>query len=163
MLNRLPHIGMREIAHKWFSSYLKKRRYADACIAEIQAWMLAHKLKLNDDKTEFVVFAPPRITKVNNVGVRIGDCDIEPNPCARNIEVYFDSSMNMNQQKTKSCKIWNYSLFCIRRIRRCLTVTATQQLVQALVLSRLDYCNSTYLIQGTNTGSHGYQGESYSL
>ena len=62
-----------------------------ACIAEIRAWMLTHRLKLNDDKTEFVVFAPPRITKVKIDGVRIGDCDIEPNPCARNIEVYFDS------------------------------------------------------------------------
>ena len=101
--------------------------------------MLAHRLKLNDDKTEFVVFAPLRITKVNIDGVRIGDCDImdiEPNPCARNIRVYFDSSMNMNmmnQQITKLCKICNYRLFSIRRIRRCLTVTATQQLVQVLV------------------------------
>ena len=49
--------------------------------------------------------------------------------------------MKMNQQITKLCKICNYWLFCIRRIRRCLTVTATQQLVQALVLSRLDHCN----------------------
>ena len=63
--------------------------------------MLTHRLKLNDDKTEFAVFAPPRITKVNIDGVRIGDCNIEPNPCARNIRVYFDSSMNMNQQITK--------------------------------------------------------------
>ena len=97
--------------------------------------MLAHRLKLNDDKTEFVVFAPPRITKVNIDGARIGD--IEPNPCARNIGVYFDSCMNMNQQITKLCKICNYWLFCTRRIRRYLTLTATQQLVQALVLFRL--------------------------
>ena len=44
-----------------------------ACIAKIRAWMLAHRLELNDDKTEFVVFAPPRITKVNIGGDRIGD------------------------------------------------------------------------------------------
>ena len=87
-----------------------------ACIAEIRA-----RLKLNDDKTEFVVFAPPRITKVNIDGVRIGDCDIEQNPCAWNNGVYFDSSMNMNQQITKLCRIYIYWLFCIRRIRRCLT------------------------------------------
>ena len=72
------------------------------------------------------------------------DCDIKPNPCARNIGVYFESSKNMNQQLiTKLCEICNYWLFCIRRIRRCLTVTAMQQLVRALVLvlSRLDHCN----------------------
>ena len=26
------------------------------CIQEIRAWMLIHKLKLNDDKTEFIIF-----------------------------------------------------------------------------------------------------------
>ena len=44
----------------------------------------------------------------------------------------------MDEQITKLCKICNYWLFCIRR-RRCLTVTATHQLVQVLLLSRLDY------------------------
>ena len=33
----------------------------------------------------------------------------------------------------------------IRRVRRCLTLTATQLLVQALVLSRLDYCDALLL------------------
>ena len=56
-----------------------------ACIAKIRAQMLEHRLELNYDKTELVVFAPPCITKLNIDGVRIGDCDIEPNPCARNI------------------------------------------------------------------------------
>ena len=32
-----------------------------------------------------------------------------------------------------------------RRIRRCLSLTATQLLVQALVLSRLDYSNVIYV------------------
>ena len=39
---------------------------------------------------------------MTRIGVRIGDCDIEPNPCARNIGVFFDSSMNMNDQSTNN-------------------------------------------------------------
>ena len=34
----------------------------EACISEIRAWMLINKLKLNDDKTEFLRFLPNHIT-----------------------------------------------------------------------------------------------------
>ena len=29
-----------------------------SCLAEIQKWMASYKLKLNPDKTEFIVFGP---------------------------------------------------------------------------------------------------------
>ncbi|KAK6305047.1 hypothetical protein J4Q44_G00238270 [Coregonus suidteri] len=40
---------------------------------------------------------------------------------------------------TRSCR---FMLYNIRRVRPCLTQEAAQVLVQALVISRLDYCNS---------------------
>ena len=46
---------------------------------------------------------------------------------------------------SKLCRSGYFWLRIIRRVRRCLTLTATQLLVQALVLSRLDYCNALLL------------------
>ena len=34
----------------------------EACIADIRTWMLTHRLKINDSKTEFLLFG----TKQNN-------------------------------------------------------------------------------------------------
>ena len=36
----------------------------EACINHISAWMLANKLKLNEDKTEFIVITPPKFKHI---------------------------------------------------------------------------------------------------
>ena len=78
----------------WIKSRPVSRKYEHGC-SHIDLSSMMTKLNL------LFLLHP----KVNIDGVRIGDCDIEPNPCARNIGVYFDSSMNINQQITKLCKI----------------------------------------------------------
>ena len=56
--------------------------------------------------------------------------------------VLFDESLNMVPQVTAMCKSAFYRLRKIRLIRKHLTFDAAQRLVQALVTSKLDYCNS---------------------
>ena len=56
--------------------------------------------------------------------------------------VMFDSSFNMKSQVSKLCQAAYYHLHRIRAIRDCLTQHATELLVHALVISRLDYGNS---------------------
>ena len=63
-------------------------------------------------------------------------------PRARNIRVLFDESLSMAPQATATCKSAFYHLRKIRLIRKHLTFDAAQLLVQALVTSKLDYCNS---------------------
>ena len=61
---------------------------------------------------------------------------------AGNIGVLFDESLSMVPQVTAMCKSAFYRLRKIRLIRKHLTFDAAQLLVQALVTSKLDYCNS---------------------
>ena len=63
-------------------------------------------------------------------------------PRARNIRVLFDESLSMVPQVTATCKSAFYHLRKIRLIRKHLTFDEAQLLVQALVTSKLDYCNS---------------------
>ena len=51
------------------------------CIDEIRDWMVKHKLKLNDDKTEFIMISPAHNKKeLNGVKIKIGeDTVIAPN------------------------------------------------------------------------------------
>ena len=50
--------------------------------------------------------------------------------------------MNFHEQVNKLCKTSFYFLYNIRKIRKYLTKEVTATLVHALVISRLDYCNS---------------------
>ena len=95
---------------------------------------------MNDSKIEFVIVASSgSVDKVSIDTITIGDSS------ARNIGVIFDNTLCLNEHITKVCQTCHYRLKNIRRLRRCLSLTATQLLVQALVLPRLDYCNALYV------------------
>ena len=53
-----------------------------------------------------------------------------------------DDQLTFKVQVASIARSCRYALYNIRRIRPYLTQQATQLLVQALVISRIDYCNS---------------------
>ena len=59
-----------------------------------------------------------------------------------NLGVSFDWTMSMSAQVGRVVKLAYFHLRNIGMARKMLTVSTTKQLVQALVISRLDYCNS---------------------
>ena len=101
---------------------------------------------MNDSKTEFVIVVSSGSEyKVSIDTITIGDSSVPPSGSARNIGVIFDKTLCLKDHITKVCQTRHYWLKNIRRIRRCLSLIATQLLVQAIVLSRLDYCNDLYV------------------
>ena len=47
-------------------------------ISEIKEWMIVNKLKLNDDKTEFIVFGSrQQLSKIAEVSINIGRVQIQ--------------------------------------------------------------------------------------
>lgn len=105
--------------------------------------MTHNMLKLNTSKTELIVIANKQdLTKLKNTTLNIGDDTITPTPAARNIGVTMDSALTMVPHIKSCARSANYHLRNIGRVRKFLTTFATEQLVHALVTSRLDYANS---------------------
>ena len=101
--------------------------------------MTHQRLQLNDSKTEILVITTPSSAgKHNLTDVDIGDSILKPTTVARNQGIMFDSAFNMKSQVSKLCQASYYHLHRIRAIRDCLTQHATERLVHALVISRLD-------------------------
>lgn len=121
-----------------------------ACINEIRTWMTFNFLKLNNDKTEFLV-----ITSLHNkrwmpdVSLSIGGDIICPSKSVRNLGVMFDDVMSMSPQVISLSKNVTFHLRNITRIRRFLDNETCNHIVRSLVLSRLDYGN--VLLTGTNS------------
>lgn len=113
------------------------------CIEALRAWMAVNKLKLNDDKTEFILLGTSALlNKVRISSIRIGSHDIIPTSSVRNIGVQFDNHLKMDKQITTMCKSAWFSLFTISKIRNFLTEEQTKTLVHAYVTSKLDGFNS---------------------
>ena len=60
------------------------------CISDLRTWMIDHKLKINDSKTEFLIIRS-QFSKVTlpNLTVTVGDTEISSSDKARNLGVLF--------------------------------------------------------------------------
>jgi hypothetical protein len=118
-----------------------------ACIAELQSWMAANRLKLNANKTEFIWIASRSMLKqiaTNIPPTIINNSSIHPSTVARNLGVYFDDQLNMRQHIVNITRQSYFQLRQLRVVSRSLTKEALKMLLHAFVFSRLDYCNSLF-------------------
>ena len=122
------------------------------CIAKIRLWMHTNLLKLNNGKTEvLVVGTRQQLETAGPVTIAIGEDLIEPVHSVYNLGYHMDSELkdkiHINKLTASSMGI----LKNISRVRHLLDMDNTKTLVQTLVMSRLDYCNSLLI------GALGYQ------
>ena len=77
----------------------------EACLKDILSWMQANMLKQNADKTEVIIFTSERNAGlVNGISVTVGDSNIKPSSCVRNLGAWLDSRMDMEQHVNSVCK-----------------------------------------------------------
>ena len=115
----------------------------EQCVTEIRSWMKKNSLKLNDSKTELIVYgSAQRLKKFTLQSLRVGDCVVRVTDSVRNLGVQFDAEMTMESHVTAVCRSAIFHLRNISRIRRYLTAAATEQIVHAFVTSRLDIGNA---------------------
>ena len=104
--------------------------------------MNANKLKLNPDKTEFIAVSSARnFHKVTVDQLTLGDTNVKRVECVRNLGVLLDSTMSMKQHVAKLCQSCYYYITWVKRIHHVLDRQTAKLIIQALVLSCLDYCN----------------------
>ena len=113
------------------------------CISDIQMWMLENFLKLNGDKTEFLLIGlPQQLKKITIPHITVGDDRIQPVDDVRLLGAQLDKNLSMTCQVTKLCQSLGYVLHNIAKIRKYLTTEACKTLVHALFTSKLDLNNS---------------------
>ncbi len=112
--------------------------------------MKEHHLQLNLAKTELLVF-PATPTLQHDFTIELGSSTITPSASVRNLGVVFDDQLTFKEYIAKTARSCRLALHNIRKIRPFLTEHAAQLLVQALVISRLDYCNALLAGLPSNT------------
>ncbi|KAK3564285.1 hypothetical protein QTP86_012010 [Hemibagrus guttatus] len=112
-----------------------------ACLVDISSWMTAHQLKLNPSKTELLVI-PGDPSSAQDLAISLNNSMISPSATAHNLGVTMDNQLSFSSHVTNVTRSCRFLLYNIRSIRPFLSTQATQELVQSLVISRLDYCNS---------------------
>ena len=116
------------------------------CIDEIRKWMGMNLLKLNNDKTEFLMVGTQyQLSVAGDLGITIGQDLIKSCSVVRNLGVMFDRNLKSTTHVNKLVSISYVTMRNITRIRHSLDQDTLKTLCQALVMSKIDYCNSTLL------------------
>ena len=117
------------------------------CLQDVKEWMLASKLKLNPDKTEFILFGSKKQRKRLNAcfPIDILGNALHPTESVRNLGVWFDSDFSFSKHVQNVCKDRFIQLRDFRNIRQFLTHDASVLVANAFVSSQLNYCNSLFM------------------
>ena len=118
----------------------------NAILHDVQRWMSHSKLKLNPEKTEFIVFgSKAQCQKISShFPVSILGSLLHPVDSVRNLGVWFDVEFSFSEHVKRTCKACFLQMHDLCRIRQYLTPELAVLAANALVSSRLDYCNSLF-------------------
>ena len=114
------------------------------CMLAIQIWMNKNMLKPNPSKTEFMVIGnSTQRKKIAHIfPVELLDQNFAEINSIQNLGVAFDPAFSFKKHVSNICRSALYHIRDIRRIRIHLNKSTAISLANALVSSRLDYCNS---------------------
>ena len=120
----------------------------NSCLQDVQEWMSSSMLKLNPDKTEFIIFGShAQLKKLDShLPVRIFGKLLHPSAVVKNVGVWFEANFSFADHvriiySMKTCFI---QMCYLRWVIQYLTDAAAVLAANALVSSCLDYCNSLF-------------------
>ena len=103
-----------------------------------------NKLKINDSKTEFIVFRSPQLRcDLSDLSVKVGGKSDYAILNVRDLCVHIQQFLNFDDHITAICRSTFFHIRNIGKIRNLLLYNACSTLIHALISCRLDYCNST--------------------
>lgn len=117
------------------------------CITEIRSWMRVNRLKLNDSKTEFIILGNKSgINRIKDwTTIKIGDDVIKPVDNVRNLGFQLNCNLQVKDHVSKTCSTSYLMLKKLNTVKYWIDKNTKRILAQALVISKLDYCNSLLL------------------
>ena len=126
-----------------FSRVISK---VQTCVHDISSWMDSNKLKLNPDKTEVIkVGVPSCLRQIKDSSIELENSSIDFQQSVKYLGVTLDSTLTMKDHISSVCRACFLELRRIASIRQYLSREAVKKLVSASILSRIDYCNATFI------------------
>ena len=112
-------------------------------LISIKSWMHEMRLKMNGEKTEFILFGNPRqLLKCTSKDLTLESDTINITDTVKYLGGHLDKSLTMKAHINAKCKSAWFNLRKIKSIRKYITKDIANTLAVTLCLSHLDYGNS---------------------
>ena len=124
------------------SDLVAAKQRLENCVADINLWMTTNKLKLNNDKSEFLFLHSRFRHSLSPPTISVGMENIRPSQQALNLGVIFDDTMSLSPHVHTIIKGAFYHIRNISKIRKYISKSDIEILIHSFVSSKLDFCNS---------------------
>ena len=115
----------------------------EKCLDDIKRWMSLNFLKLNSDKTDLIYIGKKsKLTSFSGLQITHENETLASSKIVKTLGVFLDANLTMEREINQKCSSAYFHLRNIGRVKRCLDESHRILLVQSLILSKLDYCNS---------------------
>ena len=140
------------------TSILHSKKLSELSTAKLQinsdlesltSWSRENGLVLNDRKTKIMLFSTSQLSKRHKLSNTSLNISIDGNPIERVshykiLGTVFDENLTWDKQIADVVKSCHSTLRALRKVRRIADYKLRKQLVQSLVLSKLDFNNIIY-------------------
>uniref|UniRef100_A0A3Q3IT75 Reverse transcriptase domain-containing protein n=1 Tax=Monopterus albus TaxID=43700 RepID=A0A3Q3IT75_MONAL len=117
------------------------------CLDDIKSWLAFNFLKLNEDKTEVIVFGD----SVGSPSVDLGSLAHYNQKNILNLGIKMDPDLRFDSQIAAVTKSSFFHLRQLAKVKAFVSRQHFETLIHAFITSRLDYCNSLYLGVGESS------------
>jgi len=119
--------------------------HLSSTLDSVHSWLSSNRLIVNPTKTEYLLVGTDcQRVKVISSSVTFKGNTLTPSPTVHNLGVTFDSNLTLKNHVSSVCR----SSYCVirqlRQIRSSLDHNSSVLLSNALVSSKLDFCNSLF-------------------
>ena len=114
-----------------------------ACVDDVTCWMAANRLHLNHAKSEVLwcSLTRRRQHQIPSHAVRFGSTVVQPVSAVRDLGIMLDAEVTMSTHVSAVVKASFAALRRVCSVRCSIPRRALLTLIQALVVSKVDYCN----------------------
>ena len=136
------HIFKNEFRSNNEVSLVNARHEMELTLSSVKTWMDTNRLKMNEAKTEYILFASNRyISKLDKIPLNVGGELIPVSGYVKYLGCELDSTLSFNEFVVRKCRKATINLRKISALRHMLTKESCTELIMTLVVSHLDYCN----------------------
>ena len=110
-----------------------------------EQWFTFNRVKPNINKDVFMICSSRfKSHLVQSSPLSIGDVSLPPSVLCKHLGVTIDSKLTLAPHVSRVCRVACFNLHRVSKIRHHLDTATTKQLIHAVVITHLDYCNAIF-------------------
>ena len=115
-------------------------------LQDVERWMQQHRLKMNSDKSEFVIFGSNRLLPQCSINeISVANATVTRTYHVKLRGVLLDENLTFKQHISMKSRVAAVAMYNIKKLKKYLDRPTCLKLANALVFSHMDYCNSLFI------------------